>query len=240
MTKEVEFLIEICKSAAALITDDFETTVKGDNDELVTTLDTAVEQFLIDAIKKEYPQCDIVSEEYNPTAQLTKNCFVIDPIDGTSNFAAGLPLWGIQVAYIENGKTCAAVIFLPKLNEMYHADKSGAYCNGKKIRVSDRPAGKCFYSMSVCGKNASWDGSIDLKGFRYLRRIGSSSVSLAWIASAHYGGYATTYDTPWDYIPGYYIVEQAGGFTHDEPGCHVAANTKEFLDVLVKEIKGMK
>ena len=170
MTKETEFLIEICKSAAALITDDFETTVKGDKDELVTDFDTAVERFLIDEIKKEYPQFDIVSEEYNPVTQLTENCFVIDPIDGTRNFSLGIPLWGIQVACIKNGKTCAAVIFLPRLNELYHADESGAYCNGKKIRVSSRLAEKCLYSMSVSDSQASWNGRLGVKGYRYLRR----------------------------------------------------------------------
>ena len=78
---------------------------------LVTDLDWEIEQFLIGKIRESYPDFDIVSEEYNTNNEVTDNCFIIDPIDGTINFANKLPLWGIQIACIKDGKRVASVIY---------------------------------------------------------------------------------------------------------------------------------
>ena len=144
MTKELEFMIRIVKEAAMIITEEFEVKAKGDNGDLVTNFDYEVEQFIIDSIKKEYPNFNIVSEEFNKNEGLTENCFTIDPIDGTINFAHNVPLWAIQVACIKNGKTCAAVIYLPKLNELYYADENGAFLNNKKLSVNKMSIDKGF------------------------------------------------------------------------------------------------
>ena len=239
MIKESEFLIRVCKEAAGLITDDFALSVKGGRGDLVTDFDFKVEKFIIDEIKKEYPTFEIISEEYNPTVKLTENCFVIDPIDGTINFAYGIPLWGIQTACIKNGKTVASVIYLPKLNELYHADDEGAFCNGQKIHVSNTAFDKCLYTLSVRKCGADWEEPpMPIKNFKHLRKIGASSVSAAWVACGRFCGFLIKdYDTPWDYVPGHFLIEQAGGFIHDEPACHAAANSKEFLDALIKEAK---
>ncbi len=84
-----------------------------------------IENFLIGEIKKNYPNFDIVSEEGNYNKAVTDNCFIIDPIDGTINFANNVPLWAIQVACKKNGKTVAAVIDMPRINEFYYADNAG-------------------------------------------------------------------------------------------------------------------
>ena len=133
MTKDLLFLIDTVKKASEMITEDFTVKAKGKKGDLVTNFDFEIEKFIIAEINKEYKNFTIVSEEFNKDATLQDNCFTIDPIDGTINFAHNIPLWGIQVGLIREGKTCAAVIFLPKLNELYSADETGAYLNGKKI-----------------------------------------------------------------------------------------------------------
>ena len=123
MNKELKFLIDIVKEASKLITEEFEVKAKDNKGDLVTNFDFEVEQFMINEIKKAYPNFNIVSEEFNSNEGLTDNCFTIDPIDGTVNFANNIPLWGIQVACVKNGKTVAAVIYLVKLDELYYADE---------------------------------------------------------------------------------------------------------------------
>ena len=105
MNKDTRFLIDLVKNANKLITDEFEVKAKGNDGDLVTNFDLEIENYMIEQIKENYPDFTIVSEEYNSDNNLTENCFTIDPIDGTINFANRLPLWGIQVACIRNGKT---------------------------------------------------------------------------------------------------------------------------------------
>ncbi len=104
MSKDLKFLIELVKGASNLITDEFEVKAKDDKGDLVTNFDYEIEKYMIDKIKSNYPDFSIVSEEYNSNECLTDNCFTIDPIDGTINFAKSIPLWGLQVACIRNKK----------------------------------------------------------------------------------------------------------------------------------------
>ena len=232
MTKELEFLIKIVKEASLLITDEFEVKAKDDKGDLVTNFDYEVEQFIIDAIKKEYPNFDIVSEELNTNNKLTDNCFTIDPIDGTINFAHHVPLWAIQVACIKEGKTCAAVIYLPKLNELYHADENGAFLNDKKIAVNKMTVDKGLYSIegpdNVIGESKM--KSIN----RNYRDFHCAAINFAFVASGRLSATNFTWKTLWDYVPGMYIVEQAGGVTYNDDKVHIAANNNEFLQALLK------
>lgn len=111
MSKELKFLIELVKNANLLIDDNFEIKAKDDKGDLVTNFDYEIEKYIIKKIKEHYPEFSIISEEYNSEKVLTDNCFTVDPIDGTINFANNIPLWAIQIACIKNKKTCAAVNF---------------------------------------------------------------------------------------------------------------------------------
>ena len=106
MTKECQFLIEIVKEAEKIANQPFKVKTKGGESDLVTNLDVKIEEYLISRIKSEYPSFDIVSEEKNFSKKPTDNCFIIDPIDGTVNFANGVPLWAIQVACVGGGNSC--------------------------------------------------------------------------------------------------------------------------------------
>ena len=228
MTQELEFLITTVKEANKLITEDFEVKAKDNKGDLVTNFDFEIEQFIIDEIKKEYPSFSIVSEEYNSKEGLTDNCFVIDPIDGTVNFANKIPLWGIQVACVKDGKTCAAVIYLAKLDELYSADKTGAYLNGSKIKVNNIEDEKAIYVLEGPGKYKVTTNQ--KKNSKMTRDLWSSAVCFAWTACGRISAVNYVGKNLWDFMPGQYIVNQAGGYIYNDEKNHIAANTKNLLE----------
>lgn len=230
MSEELKFLIELVKNANSLITDEFEVKAKDDKGDLVTNFDYEIEKYIIESIKDNYPDFSIVSEEFNSKAQLTDNCFTIDPIDGTINFAHHIPLWGIQIACIKNKETCAAVIYLPKLNELYYADEFGAFLNGKPISVNTLDIKNGLYTID--GPNSALIEEKMKKISPNCRHFHSSAINFAYVASGKLSATSFVYDTLWDYIPGEYIVKQAGGVIYNDIRMHIAANNESFLEIM--------
>ena len=232
MIKETKFLIKTVKDAAKLITEDFVVKAKDDKGDLVTNFDFEIENFIINKIKQRYPSFDIVSEEFNSKKELTNNCFVIDPIDGTINFAHNLPLWGIQVACVKEGEVVSSVIYLPKLKEMYYADESGAFLNKKPIHIFDRPQNQRLIVVEGIDGDAS---RIRVKssgvGIRYY---GVACVSSSWVACGKLSAFVFNVNNYWDYIPGQFLIKQAGGYVIDNDCCHIAASSKELAELLAK------
>lgn len=233
MKTESQFLRDVVKKANNLSTQKFDTINKGGENDLVTNLDLEIERFLIDEIKKQYPNFDIVSEEFNTNNKITENCFVIDPIDGTINFANNIPLWGIQVACIKNGKTIASVISLPRINEFYYADETGAYLNDNKISVNEVPIKKALYAI---------DGNNNLPSMQRMRKYSSNRrnfggvcVSMSFVASGRIHGAVFRTNKPWDYEPGLFICKMAGASVKSIDGFHAAAMNQEFLNILELE-----
>lgn len=232
MSKDLEFLIELVKSASLLIDNEFEVKAKGSNGDLVTNFDYEIEKYIIDKINKDYPDFSIISEEYNSNNELTDNCFTIDPIDGTINFAHNIPLWGIQVACVRNKKTCAAVIYLPKMNELYYADESGAYLNGNSISVNKCDSSRGLYTVEGPGNLL---GCLKMQEIsRHYRNFYCAAVNFAYVACGRLSATNFVYDTLWDYIPGQFIVKQAGGVFYNATKMHIAANNEEFLETMKK------
>lgn len=233
MRKEIDFLKEIVLKANAISNESFEINNKGGESDLVTDLDLKIEKFLIDEIKREYPNFDIVSEEYNTNNQITDNCFIIDPIDGTINFANNLPLWGIQIACVKDGKTIASVISLPRINEFYYADENGSYLNDEMIKVKEVPVKNTLYAI---------DGNNNLPCMQRMRKYSSNRrnfggvcVSMAFVASGRIHGAVFRSDKPWDYEPGLFLCKMAGASICNKSGFHAAAMNREFLDILELE-----
>jgi len=249
MNKDTLFLIKTVYDSAQLITDDFFVASKDERGDLVTSFDYDIEQFIIDAVKRDYPKFDIVSEEFNSDAELTSNCVVIDPLDGTINFAHGLPLWGIQVAMIKGGKTIASVIYLPKLYELFWADESGAYrienptdiekdiiIRSKKILVSDRPACKSLYLVEGGDKFVALN-KMNKDVSRHWRYFCCTALNSAWTACGRLGGAILRKDNVWDYLPGQYLIKQAGGVIINKKGAHIGANSHDMAKLLLKKGK---
>lgn len=233
MTKEAEFLIEIVKKANEISEEHFEIEQKGAESDLVTNLDLKIEEFLINEMRSKYPDFDIVSEEYNTNNEVTDNCFIIDPIDGTINFANNLPLWGIQVCMHKDGKAVASVISLPRINELYCADETGAYLNDKRISINEVQIKNALYAI---------DGNNNLPSMQRMRKYSSNRrnfggvcVSLAFTAAGRIHGAVFRSDKPWDYEPGLFLCKMAGAKIKSIPGFHAAAMNQEFLDILELE-----
>ena len=206
---------------------------KGGENDLVTNLDLEIEKYLINEIKENYPDFDIVSEEFNTNGIVTDNCFIIDPIDGTINFANNIPLWGIQAACRKNGKTIASVISFPRINEFYYADETGAYLNDEQISINEVPIKNAVYAI---------DGNNNLPCMQRMRKYSSNRrnfggvcISMAFLASGRIHGAVFRSDKPWDYEPGLFICKMAGAKIKSIDGFHAAAMNQEFLDILEKE-----
>lgn len=229
MSKEAEFLVDVVKNASLLINDELIIKAKDDEGDLVTNFDYEIEKYIIDRIQKEYPAFSIISEEFNENNKLTENCFTIDPIDGTVNFSNGLPLWGIQVACIKNGETVASVIYLSALNELYYADETGAYLNGKKIHVNEYGIKRGMYTVTA--ENAIV-GEVRMRELNHNNCNFCASVNFAWVAAGRLSATMFRKNSLWDYVPGQFLVKQAGGLIYNQDGAHIAANNNEFLETL--------
>lgn len=229
----IEFLKRVVLNATNITNKTFELYDKGGESDLVTNLDFEVEKYIINELKKGYPSFDIISEEFNNNNKITDNCFIIDPIDGTINFANNLPLWGIQVACVKGGKTIASVISLPRINEFYYADETGAYLNDKKINVNQVPIKNALYAI---------DGNNNLPCMQRMRKYSSNRrnfggvcVSMAFVASGRIHGAVFRSNKAWDYEPGLFLCKMAGASIKSIDGFHAAAMDDGFLNILELE-----
>ena len=230
---EIDFLKRIINEANEISKKRFKVYAKGGENDLVTNLDLEIEKYLIKEIKENYPDFDIVSEEFNTNGIVTDNCFIIDLIDGTINFANNIPLWGIQAACRKNGKTIASVISFPRINEFYYADETGAYLNDEQISINEVPIKNAVYAI---------DGNNNLPCMQRMRKYSSNRrnfggvcISMAFLASGRIHGAVFRSDKPWDYEPGLFICKMAGAKIKSIDGFHAAAMNQEFLDILEKE-----
>lgn len=239
--KQVKFMTRLVKQANKIITKNkMEVSNKGNDGDLVTNLDLAVEKFIIGQIKKNYPTYHIVSEEFNENASLKDNCFTIDPIDGTINFANGLPCWAIQIAYRFGGVTCASVLFIPTLNELYVAvEGEGAYLNGKRIYVQQTPVVKgSIYLLNPDTRpyiDAIYQEIAPIT--KSHRMFGSESSSLAFVAKGAVAGNVFFSKNIWDIEPGLLLCKEAGGVYFRNDKYLIVACNQEFFEVLKNAVE---
>ncbi len=196
---------------------------KLNDSDVVTAADKAAEKVLINHIRDAYPDHSILSEESGAEEHSGEFRWVIDPLDGTTNFSQGLPLFSVSAGIEHRGTTVAGVVFAPYLNEMFHAVKGeGAFLNGKRITVS----GKDRLDQSVVAtgfpvdKLENPDNNIDnvarvMPLVRGLRRLGSAAIDLCYVAAGFLDGYWELNLHEWDASAGLLIVDEAGGrYTH--------------------------
>lgn len=206
----------------------------GPEKDIVTSADLLTEELLIKQLSIRFPDYEIISEETNTNNdKVPQTGFVIDPIDGTINFAHGIPFWGVQIAVVEDGKVRASAINLPEVERVYCADDSGAYLNDKRIHVSSTPLSESPYSIEGVNRIIGRKELIK-SGHPHLREIYSTSTSFALVAQGALAASVHVGNHPWDYLPGEYLVLRAGGFSYNNERLHVVANTKESLDTMVE------
>lgn len=211
---------------------------KGEID-LVTDSDLGAEQIIINSIRKAYPQHRILAEETMGISKISRKgyCWVIDPIDGTTNFAHGYPLFAVSIALEYNGEIILGVVYNPLLNELFTARPGkGAYLNGKKIHVSTTrnlsqgllATGFPYDIRRDSKTNLEYFGRFQLKA-QDIRRDGSAALNLCYTACGRFDGFWELKLKPWDTASGFLIVKEAGGRVTDFSGNRFNIYKKELL-----------
>ncbi len=220
--------------------------------DLVSEIDKNSEEMIIEWINSNFSDHNILAEEQGTTNKGSEYTWVIDPLDGTTNYIHGFPLFSISIALMKEDKPILGLIYAPYLDELYYAiENKGAYLNGKKIFVSKEEA--LMDSLLVTGfpydfKNNKYDNidvfkSLILKS-RGIRRIGSAAYDLAAVAAGRFDGFWEFKLNPWDVKAGVVIIKEAGGtvIETDYKGSDliIAGNDKITKDIMdeIKNIYG--
>ena len=222
---------------------------KSAND-LLTENDLQTEAFIIAQMQKTHPQLNIISEEYHPDNDSGGVTLVIDPIDGTCNYAAGMDLFGIQLAVFSDKICRGAVLYFPTTKELITAELGkGAYCNGKPIRVNpETPASDGILLISDYYPQLPVSMSqqfllVQSLQHRFLktRHLGAACVDFSVLAKGQALAYITYYHKIWDIAPGLLVATEAGcvygslledTYTYGSPGLLVA-NNRETLQLIL-------
>jgi myo-inositol-1(or 4)-monophosphatase len=195
----------------------------GQETNLVTEIDKQSEALIIKKIKQHYPSHDILAEESGDHKTHSEYRWIIDPLDGTTNFTHGLPIFCVSIGVELNGSIVAGAIYDPSADEMYTAEKgNGAYLNGKRIHVSSIDT--LINSLLVTGfpYNVKENPGRVVEHFVNLlkegqgvRRLGSAALDLAYVAAGRLDGFWEVFLNPWDKAAGILLVQEAGGTVTD-------------------------
>ncbi len=186
--------------------------------DLVTDIDTGVESSLLRAIRLNFPDDTVISEEKYPRNKFDDRTWVLDPIDGTSNMVHGSPLFGLQAAFCIEGETVLSAINLPKLGfELYAIKGEGAYINGKRIQLKDFDPTCSTVSFGDFSHKAVRVAKSQARAMRRLipalgkmRMFGAACVDFSFAAAGYTDGAVLFAKKPWDVLPGVLICQEAG------------------------------
>ena len=193
---------------------------------IVTEADKAAENYILKKIYRNYPESSIITEESGEFRRSESLCWVIDPLDGTSNYAHGFPWFCVSIGLYADGKPRAGVIYHPILKEMFYAAAGrGAYLNGKRIHVSSTVrldeallATGFYYSKGkTLRREVEGFGKMN-EAARGVRRPGSAALDLAFVACGRFDGFWEKGLSSWDVAAGFLMVTEAGGKITDYRG----------------------
>ena len=193
--------------------------IKSGVADLVTEYDKNIQVQLEIGLKKLLPEAKFIGEEgSNDELSDDGYAFIVDPIDGTTNFVKDYHHSAISVALLKGKDVVAGVVYNPYLDEVFHAIKGqGAFCNGKKINVSSQPLSKALvlFGSSPYDKELFTKTIEILSEYFYkaldIRRSGSAALDLCWVACGRAELYFELQTSPWDFAAGKLLVEEAGG-----------------------------
>ena len=223
--------VSLARQAGRMLMDQFE---KGIDVELkgeinpVTDLDRSVENFLVGRITEVFPDHDILAEEAARPQGRSEYCWVIDPLDGTTNYAHGYPCFAVSIALELNGEAVTGVVYQPALNEMFTATKDGgAFLDDRPIAVSSRKELERAFLVTgvpynlhepeVLARNVSRLERFLARSFA-VRRDGSAAYDLACLAAGRFDGFWEEGLKSWDTSAGVLMVIEAGGVVTDFNG----------------------
>ncbi len=247
--------IKAARAAGALINrasmdlDLLKVNTKSPND-FVTEVDQAAERVIIDTLLAAYPGHGVLGEESGRTrgAKDSEYLWIIDPLDGTTNFIHGLPVYGVSIALAHRGQVQQAVVYDPTRNDLFFASKGrGAFLNDKRLRVSKRL--RLAESLIGTGfpfrKGDNFQRYMQIfesvmKSCAGMRRTGAAALDLCYVAAGYYDGFFETGLSAWDVAAGSLIITEAGGlvgnFTGDADYLYqrevVAGNPKVYAQLV--------
>jgi myo-inositol-1(or 4)-monophosphatase len=225
-------LIKATEAAGVVIKEYFDKQFTISNKEginnLVTEVDHKSEEVIIAVIKDAFPSHYILSEEAGEMAQDSEYKWIIDPIDGTVNYANGIPICCVSIGLEKNGRMIMGAVFNPFMNEFFGAERGlGATLNNKPIHVSNKT--EVIKSCLVTGFPYTYldmpNGPLQVfekfirKGVP-VRRLGSAAIDLCWVAAGRFDGFYEHKLSAWDSAAGFIIVEEAGGKVTDLSGAY--------------------
>lgn len=247
----IEQVKKIVKDASRLMfVEEKEIQQKGNASNYVTSADINVQKYLTKKLLELLPGSVVLGEENEENLCEGDSIWVVDPIDGTSNFIRDIGISAISVGLMRKGEMCLGVIYQPYRDEMYWAETGkGAFMNDRPIRVSERD----FAHSHLCSAMSLYDKSLAKPCFNIiervyhesddLRRLGTAAVELAYLAAGRVELYFEIRLFPWDAAAGIPIIREAGGYVEclyheafplDRPFPVIAANSKENFDKLKK------
>ena len=210
----LNIMIKACEKASKVIIRDFgeienlQVKKKGPKD-FVTKTDRRVEKILIEELEKSKKNYSFITEETGVINKPDRNNYwIIDPIDGTTNFLHGIPHFAISIALKSNNEIIVGLIFDPIKNEIFYAEKNmGSFFNNRRIRVSKK------IEIEDCLFATNHEGAVNSK--LNLRYTGCAALDLAYVASGRFDGYFHNNINIWDIAAGILIISEAGGKVND-------------------------
>ena len=236
-------MVKACRKASKTLIRDFgeienlQVSLKGPGD-FVTNCDKKVEKILIDELLKARPSYSILSEEIGEINNDDSFKWIIDPIDGTSNFLHGIPHFAISVGLEHNKEIVCGIIYDPIKDEMFTAEKgNGSYLNNQRMRVSSRPKLEDCIIFTGGPKREAKNRELALKEYYKfstkvltpIRKLGSASLDMAYVAAGRCDGFWQRNLNYWDIAAGIILIKEAGGFVTDFNGNDAYIENKTIL-----------
>ncbi len=236
----LDFLIRLARGAGEKLSGD--ATIiqqKEGGGNVVTAADMASEEYILEALAENFPNYLCLSEETRSSLthpEKIPNLFIIDPLDGTTNFARGLPCYCVSIAYAEHGIVQAGVVFDPTRNEIFTAAKGhGALLNGRPIRVAPESSLSgamidlgCPYRHEDFRRVLPAHEKVQKQGMRIVN-LGSAALECAYVACGRLSAFYESGIKPWDVAAGQILVLEAGGEIHFTPTSGSIFSFRDFL-----------
>ena len=241
ISANLNIMIKAAEKASRTLIRDFgeieklQVSTKGPTD-FVSNADLKAEKIIIEELKKARPHYSIISEEDGSESNKDKNnTWIIDPIDGTTNFLHGIPHFAISIALKSNDEIISGVIYDPIKDEMFYAEKdNGAFFNNQRIRVSKkRELNSCLFATG---------GTSNKEMNLSIRKSGSAALDIAYVAAGRFDGYFQNDVNLWDIAAGVIILNEAGGMINkinlsQNKNIQIKASSVEINDKMLEKLK---
>lgn len=241
MTKFTDFINNTITNSGNILRNGFGSKFQIDNkigkNNLVTEFDFKSEKYIVDEIKKAFPTHNIISEEKGSVNNNSEYDWIIDPLDGTVNYANNIPIFSVSIALSKNKELIAGAVYQPILDELFSAELgNGAKLNGEPIGVSNKSDMNTSllvtgfpYDINNDPKNAIKSFTNIVKRGIPIRRLGSAALDLAYVACGRFEGFWEVNLNSWDVAAGILIVQEAGGKCTNYMGEGSLVDDKEIL-----------